>query len=222
MRRAAAGLAAVFALAALFTAPAARAQESRGAAAGAFDFYVLALSWSPGFCETGGAEKGRAQCAAGARLGFVVHGLWPQYETGYPTECGPAGRTPSRLALDEAKGLFPDEGLARHAWRRHGTCSGKSPSDYFADVRKARALVTLPAGFDTPSEAQRWTPIDLERAFAAANPGLRTDMMSVVCRRGVFQEIRLCLSKDLRVFQTCPQVDRGGCRGGSLTVAPVR
>lgn len=216
------GLASAAALAAAVLCSPVAAQEKRGAAAGDFDFYVLALSWSPGFCATGGAEKGRSQCDSGAGLGFVVHGLWPQNETGYPTECGPAGRTPSRIALDQAKGLFPDEGLARHSWRKHGTCSGKSPSDYFTDVRKARESVKLPPAFEKPGNEQRWTPIDLERAFAAANAGLRPDMMSVVCRRGVFQEIRICLDKDLRGFKTCQQVDRSGCRGGELTVNAVR
>jgi ribonuclease T2 len=198
------------------------AQERRGAAAGDFDFYVLALSWSPGFCATGGEQRGRKQCDSGAGLGFVVHGLWPQNENGYPTQCGPAGRTPSRLAIDEAKGLFPDEGLARHSWRKHGTCSGKSPSDYFADVRKARESVKLPPEFEKSASEQRWTPIDLERAFAAANPGLRTDMMSVTCKREVFQEIRICMQKDLRGFRACEQVDRSGCRGGQLTINAVR
>ena len=63
-------------------APAAGSQEARGAPAGQFDFWVLALSWSPGFCETSTAARGSDQCEPGRRLGFVVHGLWPQYESG--------------------------------------------------------------------------------------------------------------------------------------------
>jgi ribonuclease I len=105
---------------------------------GDFDYYVLSLSWSSGFCETPAGERARGQCDAGANLGFVVHGLWPQYEHGYPSDCGPAARFPSRMALDSAQGLYPSEGLARHEWQKHGTCSGKSPTDYFADVRRAR------------------------------------------------------------------------------------
>ncbi len=196
--------------------------ERRGAAAGDFDFHVLALSWSPGFCDLEGDARRRDQCVDGAGLGFVVHGLWPQYTAGFPVECAPAGRTPSRIALESARGLFPDEGLARYEWRRHGTCSGKSPTDYYADVRKARGAVTIPAAFEKPKSKQTWTPIDLERAFAAANPGLRPDMMAVACRRNQLQELRICFSKDLRGFQTCPEVDRRGCRGGEITVEAVR
>jgi ribonuclease T2 len=212
------------ALAALAGDAAAQGRSERGGAPGEFDFYVLALSWSPGFCELEGDGRGRdrEQCAPGARLGFVVHGLWPQNERGYPTECGPAGRTPSRIALEQAAGLFPSEGLARHEWRRHGTCSGSSPSEYFADVRRARDKVVIPPALQKSERDQSWTAIDLERAFVAANPGLRTDMMSVACRRGVLQEVRICFSKDLRGFRTCEEVDRSGCRTREITVNAIR
>lgn len=209
----------------LATAGAAMAQPrgDRGGRPGDFDFYVLALSWSPGFCElSGDRARNREQCGDGADLGFVVHGLWPQFERGFPTECGFADRAPTRIALREAEGLFPSEGLARHQWRRHGTCSGSSPADYYADTRRARQKVTIPASLQRPARDSTWRPLEIERAFAEANPGLRTDMMAVSCRRGVLQEIRICLSRDLRSFRTCQEVDRSGCRGGEVTVPAVR
>lgn len=215
------GSLAVLAAAAL-AASGALAQERRGGPPGQFDFYVLALSWSPGFCALEGDRKNRSQCAAGSGTGFTVHGLWPQFEQGYPVSCEPAASTPSRIALQQTRGVFPEEGLARHQWRRHGSCSGLSPTDYFRAARQARERVVVPAAFQQPKQAQRWSPIDLERGFAAANPGLRTDMMSVVCRRGVLQEVRICLEKDLRSFRACPQVDRNGCRFGELDVNAVR
>lgn len=208
----------------LFTTLAAMAQgrETRGGTPGDFDFYVLALSWSPGFCEIDGDAKGRDQCAAGTGLGFVVHGLWPQNERGFPTECGPSGRSPSRIALNEAGGVFPSEGLARYEWRKHGTCSGKSPSDYFADVKRARQAIVIPPQLARPATEQKWTPLDLERAFVAANPGLRTDMMSVSCKRSLLQEVRICFTKDLRGFRTCEELDRAGCRARDIKVNAIR
>lgn len=200
----------------------AQGRGERSGTPGEFDFYVLALSWSPGFCELDGGDRNREQCAAGAGLRFVVHGLWPQNERGYPSDCGPSGRTPSRIALDQARGLFPTEGLARYEWRKHGTCSGSSPSDYFADVRRAREKVAIPPVLANAERDQNWTAIDLERAFVAANPGLRTEMMSVACKRGVLQEVRICLSKDLRNFQACQEVDRSGCRTRDITVVAPR
>lgn len=195
----------------------------RGGTPGDFDFYVLALSWSPGFCELDGdRSRNREQCGEGSNLRFVVHGLWPQNERGYPSECGPAGRSPSRIALEQAEGLFPTESLARYEWRKHGTCSGSSPSDYFRDVRRARDKVTIPPVLARAERDQSWTAIDLERAFVAANPGLRTDMMSVACKRGVLQEVRICFSKDLRDFRSCQEVDRSGCRAREFTVVAPR
>lgn len=212
------------ALAALAGPAGAQGRHERGGTPGEFDFYVLALSWSPGFCELEGDRRSHAreQCASGANLGFVVHGLWPQHERGYPSECGPAGRTPSWIAMEQAAGLFPSEGLARHEWRRHGTCSGSSPSDYFADVRRAREKITIPPAFQKSGRDQSWTSVDLERAFVAANPGLRTDMISVACKRGVLQEVRICFSKDLRNFRTCEEVDRAGCRARDFRVNAIR
>ena len=55
---------------------------------GDFDFYVLALSWSPTWCATSeDAATARGNASEGADFGFVVHGLWPQYEAGYPEFC---------------------------------------------------------------------------------------------------------------------------------------
>jgi len=190
-----------------------------GSPAAGFDFYLLALSWSPGFCENEGGA--RAQCEPGQGKTFVVHGLWPQNDHGYPGDC-PGASSPSRIALERARGLFPDEGLARHEWRKHGTCSGKSPSDYFDDVRRARDLVAIPEPFVAPKQAQKFVPIDIERAFIAANPRLRPGMMAVGCRRGVLEDVKICLSRDLREFVACPEVAQRSCRGREVDVpAPM-
>jgi ribonuclease T2 len=218
-----AGLALATILAQAVLGPAHAQGMRRGGNAGDFDFYVLALSWSPGFCSVGGGDdKGSGQCRAGSGQGFVVHGLWPQYDRGFPSECSPANPTPSRIALASARGVFPDDGLARYEWRKHGTCSGKSPTDYFADVRAARDRITIPQGLRQPDAEQTYAPLDLERAFAAANPGLRPDMMAVDCRGSVLEEVRICFSKDLRSFQACPEVNRRGCRTREITLPPVR
>ncbi|MHB2167052.1 ribonuclease T2 family protein [Alsobacter sp. R-9] len=217
-------LSALAALAFVASATLALAQgERRGGTPGEFDFYVFALSWSPGFCEAGGGdEKGRDQCRTGAGLGFVVHGLWPQFDRGFPTQCQPASVSPSRMALDTVRGVYPDEGLARYQWRKHGTCSGLSPADYFAAVKAARDKVVVPPEFRQPGGDKTTTALDLERAFVAANPGLRVDMMGVSCRGEVLQEVRVCMSRDLRGFVPCGEVDRRGCRARTISVPAPR
>lgn len=197
-------------------------RETRGAPAGQFDFYVLALSWTPGFCEASPGAGDSDQCASGNALGFVVHGLWPQNEQGYPSFCLPGGRSPTRPALEEAKGLYPNERLARYEWRRHGTCAGLSPVEYFRATRRARDLVRIPDALTQPTTISKALPLEIERAFVQINPGLRPDMIAVQCGRRILQEVRVCLDKDLRGFRACPEVDRDGCRSGEITVNPVR
>src|SRR5262245_55986891 len=99
----------------LFVVAAASAQDRRQNKPGNFDFYVLALSWSPSFCEVS-AEKGRApreQCG-GRPYSFVVHGLWPQYERGFPEYCqNPAPRL-DRNIVSSMLDLMPAPRLVFH------------------------------------------------------------------------------------------------------------
>lgn len=212
------------ALALLLPAGAAQAQwfGQRTTGQGNFDFYVLALSWSPGWCETTGDRKGSAQCEAGTGTGFVLHGLWPQYTRGYPSDCASAERSPSRMAMEAARGVYPDPGLARYEWRKHGTCSGLDPLHYFRAAAAARDSIAIPPVFRTMGQEQSVSPLEIERAFIAANRGLRPGMMAVACSRGLLQEVRLCLSKDLRSFVSCGDVDRKSCRAARITVPPPR
>lgn len=64
-----------------------------------FDFYVLSLSWSPSYCEAEGEQANGQQCRAGRPYAFVVHGLWPQYERGYPENCQAGASNVSNEAL---------------------------------------------------------------------------------------------------------------------------
>ena len=209
-------------LAAALLASGAAAAQRGGGTPGEFDFYVLALSWSPGFCETTGDARGSRQCGSGRRFGFVVHGLWPQYERGFPSNCG-ADRGFPRAAADEAESVFPDGGLARYEWRKHGTCSGLGPAEWVQSVRAARDRVAVPEALSKLDQDGQTTGGAIERAFGEANPGLRPDMMSVQCSRGALQEVRICLSRDLRSFRPCPEVDRrASCRFGTVKVSAPR
>ncbi|CAN1540161.1 Rna Ribonuclease I [Rhabdaerophilaceae bacterium] len=214
-------IAGAFALLVLANAQA-QPRETRGAAMGDFDFYVLSLSWSPSWCAITGTQRRSRQCDIGRNPGFVVHGLWPQNERGYPAFCGPDGRNPSRAAMDRAEDVLPDQGLARHQWRKHGTCSGLSAEAYFEATAAARRKVRIPAELAAPQASFQAGPLEVERLFAEANAGLRTDMMAVTCNRGLLEEIRICLTKDLRSFRPCPEVDRDSCRARDLSVPSAR
>jgi ribonuclease T2 len=47
-------------------------------------------------------------------------------------------------------------------------------------------------------------------------------MMAVACRRDMLEEVRICLSKDLREFRPCPEIVQHGCRQREISVpAPL-
>jgi len=202
----------------------ASAPHARAAALGQFDYYVLALSWSPSFCaaaaERRSAGGNRAQCGARA-YAFVVHGLWPQDGGGLLENCQePAPRLDRRLVAAMLD-LMPAPRLVFHEWDKHGTCSGLGAKAYFDAVRKARAAVTIPPAYVDPQAALTVTPQAVERAFRAANPALPPDGIAVECSGKSLSEVRLCLTKDL-TFRSCPQVARQSCRRDRLSMPPPR
>lgn len=188
---------------------------------GAFDFYVLSLSWSPSYCATRDRPDG-LQCGGPRPFAFVVHGLWPQYEKGFPQDCDrSAPRLPQRQ-IDGMLDLMPSPGLVIHEWRKHGTCSGLSATAYFDLVRSARAKVEIPPSYVNPTDYRMVSPAEVETAFIAANPGLEANMLSVDCDKTRLREVRICLSKSL-TFRPCPEVDAKSCPAGRrLAVPPLR
>jgi len=200
----------------------ARAAAPELIATGDFDFYVLTLSWSPGFCDSGGAEKSRDQCAVGAAQGFVVHGLWPENSNRpYPSDCSDPGYI-AGSALRETHGLYPAEGLARYEYRKHGTCTGLSPENYFHAVKYARERLTVPEILRAPHDALTLAPREIESAFVAANPALTSANFAVTCSHGELIDLRVCVAKDLDSYVDCPKIAGHSCHSSQIRVMPLR
>lgn len=168
-----------------------------GDRAGAFDYYVLSLSWSPTWCAIEGDARGADQCDARHDHGWVLHGLWPQYHRGWPSDCATTERPPSRAMTREMEDIMGSAGLAWHQWNKHGRCTGLSASAYYALSRKAYARLNRPEIFRKLKDPVRLPASVVEDAFLKANPGLTRDMLTITCRDGRIQEARLCLSKSL-------------------------
>lgn len=209
-------------------APAGKGETGTAARTGAapvgkgFDFYVLSLSWSPTWCAENDAAGRTEQCRKGGDHGFIVHGLWPQHEHGYPEFC--PTRQPDRVpdALGRSvMDIIPSMGLVGHQWRKHGSCSGLTQKDYFAVTRAARERVTIPESLARPRGGGRLSPQAVEKAFVAANPGLVPEGIAVACEAGRLAEVRLCLTPKLS-FRPCPEVDRAGCRAANVEQLPIR
>ncbi|MET0546067.1 MAG: hypothetical protein ABWZ40_07135 [Caulobacterales bacterium] len=188
---------------------------------GAFDFYVLSLSWSPTYCLEKGDAAEPAQCAVTRPFDFVVHGLWPQLESGPAEECAVGGPRPNAALVSSMLDLMPSPGLIRHEWNAHGACSGLSPKAYFAAVRKARGVVQIPDAFTGHDDAQTFSPAEIEAMFVKKNTGLRSEGIAVTCSGRRLKEVRICLTKSLS-FRTCSEVDRRACRRDEITAPAWR
>ncbi|UPJ51195.1 ribonuclease T2 [Bradyrhizobium sp. 200] len=201
----------------------ASAQDRRQNAPGEFDFYVLALSWSPSFCEAAAerGNSGRSQIQCERPYSFVVHGLWPQYERGFPEYCQRPSPRLDRNIMTSMLDLMPAPGLIFNEWDKHGTCAGLGARAYFESVRKARAAVKIPEEFLQLSEQKTIAPADLEAAFIKINPGLSSSAISVICSSRRLSEVRVCLSKDMQ-FRACEEIDRRACRRDEVVMPPVR
>ena len=169
--------------------------HAEGERAGHFDYYVLALSWSPNWCALEGDARNAEQCERD--LGWNLHGLWPQYHAGWPSYCKTAKRAPSRRMTGQMQDIMGSGGLAWHQWKKHGTCSGLSAETYFELSRKAYGKINRPRVFRKIDKPLKLPARVVEEAFLKANDTIEADGLTVVCKARYIQEVRICLSKNL-------------------------
>ncbi len=175
-----------------------------------YDFYLLNLSWSPEFCAT---HPNASECSQ--RLGFIVHGLWPQNLDGsYPQHCGSRpGPSDARAWTD----LIPNTGLVRHEWQTHGTCTPYDADTYFGLIRRAFQEVKIPPSFAAMSEETMLPPVAILDSFAKANPDFPAGSILLSCGNNRLTAIEVCLAKDLQ-----PTACQGvrSCRANAVKITP--
>ena len=197
--------------------------------AGVFDYYVLALSWSPTYCADAGDRRNDPQCRprTGRPYAFVLHGLWPQYERGWPEDCRSADRgwVPGPVA-DRMLDIMPSKRLVFHQYRKHGTCTGLGVDGYFALARQFYEKVRIPPRFvQLTDERLTVSPSELVADFTAANPELKPDMIVVQCggAGNRLREVRICFTKTGEL-RACGRNEnqRRLCSADRMYVPPVR
>ena len=189
---------------------------------GNFDFYLLSLSWSPGFCATPAGRNDPGQCAPGRKFAFVLHGLWPQYEQkGWPEDCGTESVEPALVQKMLAD--MPSERLVAHEWTKHGTCSGLSQQDYFDEADEAYHSIKIPAQYAQLSQELTVDPAEVRTQFAAANPRVGEPEFVVECSGNRYlSEVHACLTKDLE-GRACNREELAHeCRSNAVVMRPVR
>lgn len=168
-----------------------------GEPAGDFDYYVLALSWTPSWCAETGDDRNASQCDAGEGFGFAVHGLWPQFENGWPSYCRTVERDPPRGMTSAMADIMGSGGAAWYQWKKHGRCAGLPADEYFETVRAAYAAVNRPEVFRNLPEDIELPATVVEAAFLEANQDMVANGATVTCKHARIQEVRICLTKDL-------------------------
>jgi ribonuclease T2 len=181
---------------------------------GKFDYYLLTLSWSPEHCAK--AKSDKLQCGEGKHYGFVVHGLWPQYNKGYPDSCSMTPAVP-KAVVQEMLPIMPSEKLIQHEWEKHGTCSGEKVGDYFGLIKSAFQTVKIPDAFANPSSQINTSAATIRKQFLNSNPNLQ---MAVACKGKYLQEVRLCFDKEMR-STACSSDVRDYCSSPTVLVRPV-
>ena len=121
----------------------------------------------------------------------------------------------------EMEDIQGSSGLAWHQWKKHGTCSGLSAPDYFALSRKAYEGVTRPDVFRKLDASVKLPASVVEEAFLKANANLEPDMITITCKQGYIEEVRLCLSRDLKPIPCGRDVIRD-CTAKDAVFDPIR
>jgi ribonuclease T2 len=196
--------------------------------AGDFDYYALVLSWSPTHCATVERGDNDPQCHRrdGRRYAFVLHGLWPQHEKGYPEFCPTRARpyVPNNI-IDSMLDIMPSPKLVIHEYRKHGTCSGLTPAEYYATSRKLFSQIRIPQQYVNTQEGLMVEPGELMQDFLKANPSIKPDMIAVSCGGpgNRLREIRVCFDRAGQ-FRACGRNEdqRRLCSAQKMYLPPVR
>ena len=195
-----------------------------------FDYYLLALSWSPSYCAGRSGPSTEFQCQLN-HFGFVVHGLWPQYAANsgrkdkYPRFCTTPTPVPSEV-VKASLCTVPGEKLIQCQWANHGTCSDfDQPAQYYGKIRQLTAALTLPK-----LAAGRQTAGAIAKAVADANKSINLPLAAIrvassydrTTKSQIFSEIRLCYSRDLTSFIACDASVGGAKDTAILSVPPAQ
>ncbi len=153
--------------------------------------YVLAYSWSPGFCNTQSNDPGCSDPESYWTNHFTLHGLWPQYTTsGYPHDCTSEKFDPSAPEsvgmstmekywpnVQESEGSSDYDSFWEHEWSKHGTCSGLSQEDYFSTAINSISTFGTPS-IVTDNVGKSISGDDIRNAFGGSSK------VSLICSSG--------------------------------------
>ncbi|PXF33051.1 hypothetical protein WH50_01395 [Pokkaliibacter plantistimulans] len=169
--------------------------------------YVLALSWSPAFCDSaaGQRDSNDFQCRDN-QFRWVVHGLWPQNFDARGERCSQPRHCQATLVdagtVRDNLCIMPGVQLIQGEWQKHGSCAFDAPADYFSEIQQLWQRIQRPP-LESLAQGGGIRSAAIKQAFMALNPGLRSDDMLVQAgKKNRFNEIFICLDKQGQ-FRRC-------------------
>jgi len=126
----------------------------------------------------------------------VLHGLWPQNNQGYPSNCA-SDPLPADMKA-QFPALYPNDSLANHEWLAHGTCTGLKPASYLALAQQIKQLVAIPGRYQSPPATFSATVGELKQDFTQVNPGFTPADFEVLCSGSgrYLKELYVCFSRE--------------------------
>ncbi len=172
------------------------------------DSFVLAISWSPAYCEGSNKTTGH-QCGPKnkGKFGLIVHGLWGQSEHAegnfkkHPRNCLDAPEI-SVSTLKQHLCMMPGVKLIQKEWEKHGTCDFSTPEEYLDKTRDLFTNLTIPSIEETKKvEYESWKKI--ADWFASHNKALKMERehIFVQMKDRRLKEIRVCYNKSYHLKQ---------------------
>lgn len=191
------------------------ARSNKSASPGKFDFYLLDLTHEAAWCEDGNEKRGQCRAldeSAHANRPLVLHGLWPEYRQpgSYPEFCQAGPLQLSAGLREQLVQVMPGatEGLDRHEWRKHGSCTGLDAETYFSEsIRLAdRVAKPLRSALQAAAPETRVSSAALREAVRRVDPEL-SESIVFVCKnlrtenprhrqRPYLISVRACIDND--------------------------
>jgi ribonuclease T2 len=202
----------------LLVTPLAQAKKKHPKPPAQFDYYLLSLSWAPNFCASHPSDHS-SECTVGNHTAFVLHGLWPQSNSGAPPmACAPASPV-AKSIVDRMLQFMPSASLIQHEWEKHGTCSGLQATDYFAKVEQAFKSVQVPQQYPDLKRSQKFGVSDVESSFATQNRAPEK-AFRISCHAGDLVGLEVCLNKNLE-YQACTKTVHE-CSSNQVLLRPTK
>jgi len=182
---------------------------------------ILALSLQKNFCKLNSYKK-ECRNFYQREFFFTLHGLWPQPRS--KQNCSNSYKRLPKDLWEELKEVMPGavSGLAKHEWRKHGSCYGKSEEGYFKDAIKLTKEVNRSAlrDFFAKNEGRVITRAQLNQAIKKAF-GNVARKVQMVCKKGLITELRFSLKgrvdkESISELLKKAKPFRGGCQKGRI------